>query len=113
MEELRRIAEEMQRAREEGDWGRVLAIYEANRAKVDQANWILAKIDEIAREARERESGKGGAKGPHGGTLVVKYISCRKRCKGCPHGPYLYEEVWTGTKRKWYYLGKVPKGDKG
>jgi hypothetical protein len=113
MEELRRVAEEMRRAREEGNWDRVRAIYEANRAKIDQASWILAKIEEIAWEAQRGKVRRGGAKGPHGGTLVVKYISCRKRCKGCPHGPYLYEEVWTGTKRKWYYLGKAPRGGEG
>ncbi|PSN91774.1 hypothetical protein B9Q08_02210 [Candidatus Marsarchaeota G2 archaeon ECH_B_SAG-M15] len=45
----------------------------------------------------------------YGGTLVVKKVACGKRCRGCPHGPYIYRvtRAESGGRQRWIYLGKA------
>lgn len=41
------------------------------------------------------------------GTRVVKYVTCGKKCNGCPHGPYIYRVYKVNKKQVWEYLGRA------
>jgi hypothetical protein len=44
----------------------------------------------------------------YGLVFHVKYVYCGKeKCRGCPHGPYLYVSRREGKKVKTLYLGRA------
>jgi hypothetical protein len=109
---LRRVRREMEEAKESGDREALLRIYGSHRGELEEVTEELRRIESLRREA---ELGvKAEERGPHGGILVRKYVYCSpRRCRGCPHGPYLYEVVRRGGKQRWFYLGKAPKREEG
>lgn len=98
----------MEAAKRCGDREALLRIYESHREELENLKEELRRIESLHREA---ESGppKAEERGPRGGILVKKHVYCSpRRCRGCPHGPYLYEVVRREGKQRWFYLGKAP-----
>jgi hypothetical protein len=108
MELLRRVRREMEEAKKSGNQEALLRIYGSHRRELEELNEELRRIDSLRREA-ELGAPEAEERGPHGGILVKKYVYCSpRRCRGCPHGPYLYEVVSGGGRKTWFYLGKAP-----
>jgi hypothetical protein len=42
-------------------------------------------------------------------TVRIESVMCGKKCKGCPHGPYMYVYWKQGGKTRKKYIGKVGK----
>jgi hypothetical protein len=108
MELLRGVRKEMEAAKRRGDREMLLRIYESHREELENLKEELQRIESLRGEA-EPGAPKAEERGPHGGVLVRKYIYCSpRRCRGCPHGPYLYEVVSGGGRKRWFYLGRAP-----
>jgi len=123
LEVLRKVYEEMLEAyrncedKEEG-CKRALKVYRSYRDLLYDVQTLLEDIEDFRgiceeslvklEEARIREE-KIVYRIQHGGSVVAKLIPCGKKCRGCPHGPYLYRVVKVGGRQIWKYLGKAKK----
>ena len=92
-----------------------LAIYEENDQLISEIRKALGDIDDlktvlqasIDEIAKQREKQEGTARRIKGsGSFVSKLVPCGKRCRGCPHGPYLYKVIKVNGKLIWEYLGR-------
>lgn len=45
----------------------------------------------------------------HTATVRTESVMCGRKCKGCPHGPYMYVYWKSGGKTQKKYIGKVGK----
>ena len=43
----------------------------------------------------------------HKASVRIESVMCGKKCKGCPHGPYMYVYWKQGGKTRKKYIGKV------
>ena len=92
----------------------LIEVYNRYALHIDQITRKIEEIRDLYRvtvEAlnalREKEAITVSGGRIRGGCLVAKLVTCGKKCRGCPHGPYLYRVVKSGGKQVWKYLGKV------
>lgn len=68
------------------------------RAMVQYSPDIMSRLQKIRQEM--------GSQG-HKVTAKVHWVKCGKKCKNCPHGPYLYAFWKQDGKTRSKYIGKV------
>jgi len=113
---LREIYQKIVEAAKDGEMA-AINVYAEHESKLLQMKRVLDDIFDIVNLLKEaliekekrRERGEYGgfSRRSRGGCFVVKYVTCGKNCRGCPHGPYLYHVVGVNGKKKWTYLGRV------
>lgn len=88
--------------------------YFSRRAGEDFQEAVGRALVDNSPKIRERIKAIASTEGvPPGGVLIrVEFVNCGKKCKSCPHGPYLYAYWKQDGKTRSKYIGKAGTGKK-
>ncbi len=85
----------------------LLALYEIRDLVADLISTKEVPLEQSSK-SRHQESSREVLEERHSEAMTFRLerVSCGKKCKGCPHGPYWYGYWREGGKTRSKYIGK-------